>query len=92
QLPLPIGAICNNPDSPMDPMRVAGDFVAFTTAYNVSGQPAISLPLHWTPDGVPVGIQLVAGYGREDLLIAIAAQLEEAMPWRDRRPVTGDVA
>ena len=73
-------------------MRVAGDFVAFTTAYNVSGQPAISLPLHWTKDGIPVGIQLVAGYGREDLLIATAAQLEEAMPWRDRRPVTGDVA
>jgi amidase len=48
--------------------------------------------LHWTNDGIPVGIQLVAGYGREDLLIAIAAQLEEAMPWRDRRPVTGDVA
>jgi amidase len=48
--------------------------------------------LHWTPDGVPVGIQLVAGYGREDLLISVAAQLEEAMPWRDRRPVTGDVA
>ena len=92
QLPLPIGSICNNPDSPMDPMRVAGDFVAFTTAYNVSGQPAISLPLHWTPDGIPVGIQLVAGYGREDLLISVAAQLEEAMPWRDRRPVTGDVA
>jgi amidase len=92
QLPLPIGAIRNNLDSPMDPMRVAGDFVAFTTAYNVSGQPAISLPLHWTNDGIPVGIQLVAGYGREDLLIAIATQLEEAMPWRDRRPVTGDVA
>ena len=92
QLPLAVGAIHNEPSSPMDPMRVAGDFVAFTTAYNVSGQPAISLPLHWTNDGIPVGIQLVAGYGREDLLIAIAAQLEEAMPWRDRRPVTGDVA
>jgi len=92
QLPLPIGAIHNNHTSPMEPMRVAGDFVAFTTAYNVTGQPAISLPLHWTPEGIPVGIQLVAAYGREDILIAIAAQLEDAMPWRDRRPLTGDVA
>jgi amidase len=92
QLPLPVGSIRNNPSAPMDPMRVAGDFVAFTTAYNVSGQPAISLPLHWTQQGIPVGIQIVAGYGREDLLISIAAQLEVAMPWRDRRPVTGDVA
>jgi len=60
--------------------------VPYTSPYNVSGQPAIALPLHWTSDGLPVGIQLIAPYGREDLLIRVAAQLEEAAPWRDRVP------
>jgi amidase len=58
----------------------------FTLAFNVTGQPAISLPMHWTPDGLPVGIQLVAAIGREDLLIRVASQLEQARPWSDRRP------
>ena len=44
------------------------------------------LPLHWTPDGLPVGVQLVAAYGREDLLVRVASQLEDAMPWKDRIP------
>ena len=85
-LPIPIGAIRNNPSSPMDPMRVAGDFVAFTTAYNVTGQPAISLPLHWTPDGLPVGVQLVGRYADEATILRLAAQLEAEAPWRHRRP------
>jgi amidase len=58
----------------------------YTSQFNLTGQPAVSLPLHWTPDGLPVGVQLVGGFGREDVLVRLASQLEQAMPWRDRRP------
>jgi amidase len=62
--------------------------VPFTTHFNVSGQPAISLPLWWNADGLPIGVQLVADYGREDVLFRMAAQLETAQPWAHRRPPT----
>ena len=84
--PPPLGSFANDPADPMAPMARAGRFVPFTPAFNASGQPAISLPLHWTPDGLPVGIQLVAAYGREDVLLRVASQLESATPWSDRRP------
>jgi amidase len=60
--------------------------LAFTEAFNVTGSPALSLPLHWTADGLPMGVQLVARVGREDLLFRVAAQLEQAAPWAERRP------
>ncbi|MEZ5232494.1 MAG: amidase [Acidimicrobiales bacterium] len=68
--------------------RTYGRIGRFTLPFNATGHPAISLPLHWTPDGLPVGVQLVAAIGREDLLLRIASRLEEAMPWRERVPPT----
>ncbi len=88
--PPPLGSFANDETNPMAPMHRAGQFVPFTPAFNASGQPAISLPLHWaaTPDGsmLPIGVQLVAAYGREDVLLRVASQLEAATPWSHRRP------
>jgi amidase len=57
---------------------------ALTLPFNLTGQPAVSLPLHWTPEGHPVGVQLVAAMGREDVLLQVSSQLESARPWHDR--------
>jgi len=64
----------------------AGRGSAFTRPFNVTGQPALSLPLGWPDDGLPRGAQLVAPLGREDLLVRVGAQLEQAAPWRSKRP------
>ncbi|GAA3075501.1 amidase [Streptosporangium carneum] len=62
------------------------DYGPFTVVFNIAGLPAVSLPLGWSGSGLPIGVQLVAPYGREDLLLRLAARLEQAMPWRDRTP------
>ena len=84
--PLPVGSMPNNPERPMTPLMTAGSWVAFTSQFNISGQPAISLPLHRTADGLPIGMQLAAAYGREDVLIRVASQLEQAAPWAHLTP------
>jgi amidase/6-aminohexanoate-cyclic-dimer hydrolase len=58
----------------------------FCTAFNASGQPAATLPLHWTEDGLPVGVQVAAAFGEDEMLIALAREVEEARPWFHRRP------
>jgi amidase len=84
--PPPLGALMPTAESPTGHIERIVAMMQFTPQFNVTGQPAISLPLHWTGQGLPVGIQLVASFGREDLLLQVAAQLEEACPWSDRRP------
>lgn len=85
-LPTPLGAFDSPPDNPLAGMAMSTTVVLYTAPFNITGQPAISLPLHWTADGLPVGVQLVAAFGREDLLFQVAAQLEAAAPWADRTP------
>ncbi len=61
-------------------------FNPLNSVYNATGQPAITLPLHWSESGLPIGVMLGAGFGEEALLFRLAAQLEEAKPWSDRHP------
>jgi amidase len=85
-LPPRIGELKAHPDHPENGRR-NGAMSAFTSAFNITGQPAISLPLHTSAEGLPIGVQLVAALGREDVLLRVASQLEAAAPWADRRPV-----
>jgi amidase len=84
--PPPLGHFAATPTNPLAGYLRAAPYGAFTLHWNVSGQPAISLPLHWTRGGLPVGVQLVAAHAREDLLLRVAAQLEQAQPWAGRLP------
>jgi amidase len=83
--PVELGVLADT-EEPMRGLARTGVFAAFTPTANQTGQPAISLPLHWNAQGLPIGVQLVAKYGREDLLLRIGSQLEAALPWSGRRP------
>ncbi len=84
--PVRVGDHDPTPDDPMAGMKRATRFVPFTPPFNASGQPAINVPLSWNDAGLPIGIQLVAAYGREDVLLRVAGQLEVARPWAHRTP------
>ncbi|MEQ8745426.1 amidase family protein [Pyruvatibacter sp.] len=84
--PLRIGTIDINESDAEKAFAPILNYVAFTPVENATGQPAISLPLHWTDDGLPVGLHFAARFGEEATLIRLAAQLEEAAPWADRHP------
>jgi amidase len=76
-----------SPETPLPDLfaRMSG-ITAFTMPFNITGQPAISLPLHWNDKGLPIGVQLIAASAREDILFQVAGQLERAKPWAERRP------
>lgn len=88
-LPPPIGHLPLRPgEDPVSAMMRIVEVIPFTAQFNTSGQPAMSLPVGWSDGGLPIGSQLAAADGREDLLLRVAAQVEQAEPWAQRRPPT----
>jgi amidase len=84
--PVPLGTFDSPVDDAMRGMRRAGAFAPFTALFNITGQPAMSMPLFWNSEGLPIGTQFVGRFGDEAALFRLAAQLEKARPWADRRP------
>lgn len=84
--PLPLGSFDSTPEDPLKALNTTTDWVLFTQVCNATGQPAMSVPLYWTDDNLPVGVQFIGRFGDEATLFRLAAQLEEARPWADRRP------
>lgn len=72
--------------------RALAPMVAFTSVCNAAGVPAMSMPLAWTEDGLPIGLQFIGRFGAEEMLFSLAAELERAQPWRDRKPAQGALA
>ncbi|HEY3842040.1 MAG TPA: amidase family protein [Acidimicrobiales bacterium] len=84
--PVPLGTFDSPPGEPLVGLMRAATYVPFTPPFNVTGQPGISLPLHWNDAGLPIGSQFVGRFGDEETLLSLAGQLEAAAPWADRRP------
>ena len=83
--PVPVGWEAE-PEDPWEQFDRAVQFTPFTAAFNVTGQPAVSLPLHWTDTGLPIGVQLVGPPLGDALLFRVVSQIEAARPWADKRP------
>jgi amidase len=86
QPPVPLGTFDPGSTDALGTFRRASEFVPFTPLFNATGQPAISLPLHWSDAGLPIGVQLAGRYSDEATLFRLSARLEEARPWTERTP------
>ncbi|MFQ5879129.1 MAG: amidase [Dehalococcoidia bacterium] len=84
--PVPLGTFDSPPEDPLRGLRRVAHFSPFTRLCNATGQPAMSVPLYWNTDGLPVGTHFAGRFGDEATLFRLAAQLEEARPWAHRRP------
>ncbi|WNI14876.1 amidase [Actinacidiphila sp. ITFR-21] len=85
QPPSLVGGLRND-DDPLAEFEGLARFTPYTPLYNATGQPAVNVPLHWTEQGLPIGVMLGGRYGDEATLISLSAQLEQARPWAGRRP------
>lgn len=84
--PVPLGYFDYAPETRDRQIARLGEYTGFTLICNVTGQPAMSMPLHWNDAGLPIGVQFIGRYAAETTLFALAGQLERARPWTDRRP------
>jgi amidase len=84
--PPPHGNFQATREEPFAGFASAAPFGVYTMSFNLTGQPGISVPLHWTDAGLPIGSHIVGPFGREDILLSVAAELEQVLPWADKRP------
>lgn len=84
--PVPLGTLESTPDDPLYGITRARAYVPYTPICNITGQPAMSMPLYWNAEGLPIGTHFIGRFGDEATLFRLAAQLEQARPWSGRRP------
>ena len=84
--PVPLGMLSLSPADVPQYTKDVTEFGPYTAIYNVTGQPSMSVPLHWSADGLPIGVMFSARFGDDAMLLRLAAQLEKAKPWAGRRP------
>jgi amidase/6-aminohexanoate-cyclic-dimer hydrolase len=84
--PVPLGVLSLSPANIMAYTKDVTEFGPYTALYNVTGQPSMSMPLHWSADGLPIGVMFSGRFGDDALLLRLAAQLEKAKPWAGIRP------
>lgn len=84
--PLLLGSFEPTEEDPLMGLRRAAEFVPFTPICNITGQPAMSVPIHWNKQGLPIGVHFVARFGEEATLFRLASQIEAAKPWACRKP------
>ena len=84
--PVKLGVLSLSPESLPAFTKEVTEFGPHTALYNVTGQPSMSVPLHWSPEGLPIGVMFSGRFGEDSMLLRLAAQLEKAKPWRERKP------